>query len=116
MRSPSAMTLAFLLFAAGTALFLLVFTHKTTPAPTTLNLSEDEHKVSAYIAEVERKNELERDQIEQARKLAKQTRAKKDSPECQFWMLQKAKSATPNPKTDEKINQFCEPEGTISKL
>ncbi|GGY60981.1 hypothetical protein GCM10011613_00380 [Cellvibrio zantedeschiae] len=119
MRVPSFMTLACILFAAGAALLIFILTHKSpvvaTAAPK-VSAYEDEHKLSKYIAEVELKNELERDRIEQERKLARQAKAKKDSLECQFWMQQKAKSSTKNRKTEEKIAQFCELEGTITAL
>ena len=106
MRTRSNLYLAGLFFLAAIVLFVLIATHKTkvvSEAP----VDDASNTVAKYIDEVERKNELERDQKELANKLAKLAKAKKDSVECQFWMLQKQKKST-NPRIEEKITQFCE--------
>ena len=118
MRLPSNIVLARIFFVIAAGLLVLVFTHKReAPAqqPVVAAASE-EGTVTKYIAEVERKNELERDEIEQTRKLAKLAQAKKDSVECKFWTQQKASSSKPNPKTDEKIAHFCEMEATVAPI
>lgn len=117
MRLPSNIVLARIFFVIAAGLLVLVFTHKReAPAAVAPIAAPNENAVNNYIAEVEKKNELERDEIEQAHKIAKLAKEKKDSVECQFWTQQKAKSSKPNPKTDEKITQFCELEATIAPL
>jgi hypothetical protein len=111
------MVLARIFFVIAAGLLVLIFTHKREkPVQPPVVTESSEGTVTKYIAEVERKNELERDEIEQARKLAKLAQAKKDSVECKFWTQQKASSSKPNAKTDEKIAHFCEMETTVAPI
>ncbi len=116
MRLPSNIVLARISFVIAAALLVLVFTHKRAAPVHTSPVAENEHVVENYIKEVELKNELERDAIEQTRKHEKLAQAKKDSVECKFWTQQKASSSKPNAKTDEKIAHFCELEATIAPI
>lgn len=116
MRLPSNIVLARISFVIAAGLLVLIFTHKREAPAAPAPIAVSENTVNNYIAEVEKKNELERDEIEQARKVAKLAKAKKDSVECQFWTQQKAKSSAPNPKTDEKVAHFCELEATIEPI
>ena len=96
-----------------TALFLiivvvlvtLIATSKPKVQPTSTAPQED-NTLTNYIAEAQRKNDLERDEREAAYKLEKLAKAKKDSAECQFWTKQHANKASP--RTTEKVTQFCE--------
>lgn len=108
MRAPSNNQLAGIFFLIATVLLVLIATHKTKVVTETSNINQTDttDTVTKYIDEVERKNELERDQKEQANKLAKMIKAKKDSTECQFWMQQKPKKSI-NPRVSDKITQFC---------
>lgn len=108
MRAPSSLQLAGIFFIIAIGLLVLIVTHK--PAKTVpeapVRSSVDSDTITKYIDEAEKQNELERDKKEQANKLAKMIKAKKDSVECQFWQQQKQKKATN--RVDEKITQFCE--------
>lgn len=116
MRIPSNIVLARIFFVIAAGLLVLIFTHKR-PAPVqAAPVVEEEHVVENYIKEVELKNELERDAVEQARKHEKLAKAKKESVECKFWTQQKASSSKPNPKTDEKIAKFCELEEAVESI
>lgn len=116
MRLPSNIVLARISFVIAAGLLILVFTHKREAPVQAAPVVENEHVVEDYIKEVELKNELERDAIEQTRKQEKLAKAKKDSVECKFWTQQKANSSKPNAKADEKIAQFCELEATIESI
>ncbi len=116
MRLPSNIVLARIFFVIAAGLLVLIFTHKREAPATAAPITSNENTVNNYIAEVEKKNELERDEIEQTRKLAKLAQTKKDSVECQFWKQQKAKSSAPNPKTEEKVAHFCELEATLEPI
>jgi hypothetical protein len=104
MRAPSNLHLAGIFFLIAIAVFALIFTHKTKPAPT---LTAPDNSVTQYIQAVEQQNEQARDEKDQADKLATLAKAKQDSPECQFWKQQKQNKST-NPRVGEKIAQYCE--------
>lgn len=108
MLARSNLYLAGFFFLIAIILFVLIATHETkiaSEAP--VNDASNTNTVARYIDEAEKQDALERDQKEQANKLAKLAKAKKDSVECQFWILQKQKKST-NPRIEEKITQFCE--------
>lgn len=111
MRAPSNIHIAGIFFSIALVLLTLIVTHKSSSVETTAinnkDTSASNDSVIQYIEAVEKQNELERDQKEQANKRAKLTKAKRDSVECQFWMQQKRSKST-NPRVEEKIIQFCE--------
>ena len=106
MFARSNLYLAGFFFLIAIILFALIATHKTKTVRET-PVNDASNTVARYIDEAEQQDSLIRDQREQANKLAKLTKAKKDSVECQFWTLQKQKKST-NPRIEEKITQFCE--------
>jgi hypothetical protein len=109
MRAPTPLHLAIILFIIAAALLVLIATHKTKAVvvPTERSAIAEEDNFEKYIDEVEKQNALERDQKEQAEKLANLAKARKDSVECQFWTQQKQKHSA-NKRVEEKITQFCE--------
>jgi len=107
MRTRSNLYLAGFFSLLAIILFVLIATHKTKTVIEAPVNDVSSNTVARYIDEAEKQDALERDQKEQANKLAKLTKAKKDSVECQFWTLQKQKKST-NPRIEEKITQFCE--------
>jgi hypothetical protein len=107
MRLPPLKIVATILFFAIAILLLaLISTSKPKPHPNMNVAPEDNNTVANYIDEVQRKNDLERDEKAQAEKLAAMAKAKKDSVECQFWKQQQTQKTTP--KIEEKVSQFCE--------
>ena len=101
----SPLHIAIIFFAIAAALLFTVFTHKSKPAAVTVEQSSiaAEERFSQYLDNAEKQNELERDQREEAEKLAKKIKIRKESVECQFWKQQKQ-----DKRTQEKIAQFCE--------
>lgn len=107
MRAPSNLQLAGIFFLIAIVLMVLIFTHKSSVATDAPKTYADD-TVTKYIDEVEKQNNLERNEKEHAEKLAKLAKAKRDSVECQFWKQQQKQAQQVNPRTDEKVIQFCE--------
>lgn len=105
----SPLHIAIVFFGVAAALLFAIVTHKSKPAATTVEQSSiaAEERFSQYIDNAEKQNALERDQREEAEKLAKKVKARKESLECQFWMQQQ-KQNQKDKRVQEKITQFCE--------
>jgi septal ring factor EnvC (AmiA/AmiB activator) len=106
MQLPTNIIVAGLFFIAALGLFTLIFSHKHEPAAQEEPDTQATDRLNNYIEEIEKQNDQERDQREEADKLAKQIKAKKESVECQFWTKQQATQASK--RNAEKVTQFCE--------
>ena len=105
----SPLHIAIALFALAAVLLFLIVTHKSKPAASTVEQSSiaAEERFSQYLDNAEKQNALERDQREEAEKLAKKIKARKESLECQFW-TQQQKQNQKDKRVQEKITQFCD--------